>query len=278
MKNVALCAYGELWLKSEQVRPRFLKTLQTNVEKAICRREGEKKRVVAGRDRMVVYEPTGVTIETLAWTFGIKSVLEAVECKISELEKVVKRVAKKDLGDCESFAVRVKRSGVKGFTSQEMEARLGSLVIKTLENPPRVDLSSPEKTLWVEVRREGCYVGTRKIQGLGGLPVGVSGTLNARIDTEREALASILMMKRGCTIYPEGRSGLAWMVEEYGPLARKPGIAWCTGETEKDLKIDTERVVLRPLLGYSRNERKELHEFYLEKNPFIGKNKTPKKI
>lgn len=62
----------------------------------------------------------------------------------------------------------------------------------------RVDLEEPELELGIDVRAEGAYLFARRLQGLGGLPVGSSGRglclLSGGIDSP---VAAWMMMKRG---------------------------------------------------------------------------------
>lgn len=97
-----------------------------------------------------------------------------------------------------TFRVSVRRANKSfGMKSQELAGKLGEDIIGKLGL--RVDLSSPESTLFVDVISREALVYRERRRGLGGLPVGVSGSvlhlLSGGIDSP---VAAWLMMKRGC--------------------------------------------------------------------------------
>ena len=98
-----------------------------------------------------------------------------------------------------TFAIRCRRVGNHEFTSQEMAAYCGGVVIKTI--PLKVNLTDPDFEIFIEVRDNITYIYHEKIDGPGGLPLGTQGKvvvlLSGGIDSP---VAAYLMMKRGCEI------------------------------------------------------------------------------
>ena len=96
----------------------------------------------------------------------------------------------------------MRRVGTHPFTSQEKAVELGNLVRGEF---PRleVDLRHPDLELHVEIREGDCYLYTEVIQGAGGLPLGVEGSLVALVSGGIDSpVAAWMMMKRGCRILP----------------------------------------------------------------------------
>ncbi|MDD1724199.1 MAG: THUMP domain-containing protein, partial [Methanospirillum sp.] len=95
------------------------------------------------------------------------------------------------------FAVRARREGVMGYTSQELAAEAGSRIMERIPNL-KVDLTNPEYELFMEARQEGGMIYDIRIPGPGGLPYGTQGIavslLSAGIDSP---VAAWLMMRRG---------------------------------------------------------------------------------
>ena len=97
----------------------------------------------------------------------------------------------------ESFAIRCRRVGTHEFTSQEMAAYCGAVVVEETGAP--VNLSHPEFQIYVEVRGDKTYFFHEKIPGLGGLPVGTQGRVVALVSGGIDSpVAAFLMMKGMC--------------------------------------------------------------------------------
>jgi thiamine biosynthesis protein ThiI len=101
-----------------------------------------------------------------------------------------------------TFAVRVKRTGTHPFTSQGKAAGCGDL-IRTEFPSLKVNLATPDKEIFIEIRGNDCYLYDSVTQAVGGLPLGVEGTLVALISGGIDSpVAAWMMMKRGCRIIP----------------------------------------------------------------------------
>jgi len=102
--------------------------------------------------------------------------------------------------DARTFAMEARRSATD-YTerSLEMNRRIGAYV--QAETGMGVDLTSPDLRIRVEVVQGGTYTYSRRIDGPGGLPTGVSGTvvalLSAGIDSP---VAAWRLMRRGAVV------------------------------------------------------------------------------
>ena len=97
-----------------------------------------------------------------------------------------------------SFYIKVKRSYKKfPLKSMEISKEVGTHLGKV--KGKIVDFVTPEITLFIEIVENGAYVYTKKVKGIGGLPVSVSGKvmvlLSGGIDSP---VAAYLTLKRGC--------------------------------------------------------------------------------
>ncbi|WP_457549454.1 tRNA uracil 4-sulfurtransferase ThiI [Archaeoglobus sp.] len=191
-----LIRYSEIFLKSERVRRSWVNRLIENIRRIIgdCKFRLERGRIWLITD--------GKVDDKLRKIFGIVSFSPCEHCKLEELENFVLKFCKGKLESVKTFAVRVKRVGEHDFTSQDMERRLGALILKNFPHL-NVDLEKPEKIIYVEIRNEDCYVFDEIVKGVGGIPLGVEGKLvslfSGGIDSP---VATWLMMKRGCKIVP----------------------------------------------------------------------------
>ena len=196
-----LLRYGETGLKSNRVKNRFLRKLCTNLEerfldaKVDCYLETAQGRVYAYPGD---FKKGG---EIISSTFGIVSFSPAISLDTSDLDEICKISGKYSqwlIKVGESFAVRTRRVGHHDYSSQDVNVRVGSEIIQNnSEKRIRVDLGSPDRILYIEIRNKTTYFYHQKIHGPGGFPYGVSGRSVCLVGNRTSLLAAFLMMKRG---------------------------------------------------------------------------------
>lgn len=101
-------------------------------------------------------------------------------------------------GEPRTFAVRVKR-GNKQYpvTSQDLEREIGASIVEA--TGLGVDLEHPDLTVAVEIVEDTAFVLLERVEGPGGLPVGVSGRVLMLLSSGFDSpVAAWRMMKRGC--------------------------------------------------------------------------------
>jgi thiamine biosynthesis protein ThiI len=195
--------FGEIGIKSNQTRRRMTKLLISHVQSSL-RENGikfEKVHSVYGR----IYIETNNAIEAAkvaAKVFGIVSTSPVVEtsAEMDEIlnagEQLVRAEFKKGL----TFAVGARRIGEHPFSSQDVREQLGERIFEGMpELEPKVDLSNPEQTIYVEVRDGKAHLFTQTIKGVGGMPTGSQGKVICTISTGLDSpIAAYKVMKRGC--------------------------------------------------------------------------------
>lgn len=201
-----LLRFGELWLKSFEVRRRFTDRLLTNISEAFNAQK-ISFRAIKSHDRIFLEVPkkdTKKAFSILSRTFGLISFsgVEEIESDREKIKEKVLEIASKILSPKDTFAMRVKRTGTHAFGSQELERELGADVVGKFGN--KVDLTKPDKTISVEIRDNKAYLFSEKTDSLGGLPLGVEGKVAVLFSKKypRSIVASFLMMKRGCKVFP----------------------------------------------------------------------------
>lgn len=237
--------YGEIFLKSEPVKRRFISIMTGNISLAL-EAEGLPHRIETPRGRILIFgdEPRRIAA-LVARTFGVVSVsvCTVTTADISGLAASAVEHAARHLRPGMSFAVRARRSGVEGFNSQELGAAVGSAVLDRVPEAT-VDLTMPDYEVFVEAREFGGFVYDEKISGPGGLPYGtqeeVMVLLSAGIDSP---VASWLMMRRGCRmVHVHMHSGRFGGVDvEKNALANHARLsAWVPGHPLDLLVVDME--------------------------------------
>ena len=199
--DLIIARYGELALKSDGVRKRFENRLANNIRASI---DAEVK----VRQARIYISPKDFNdaIEKLERIFGIVSYSPVVTTKstFEDIEETVSSYAEKLhdeglLDENTKFAISCRRVGNHEFSSQEMAAFAGAVVVKKYSSP--VDLTNPELTIYLEVRDNDTYIFHEKIPGPGGLPLGTQGKVVALVSSGIDSpVATYLMMKRGCQV------------------------------------------------------------------------------
>ncbi len=198
-----LIRYGELGLKSEGVRRRFEQALVQDIR---------RKHLLAGvpcvissvRGRLFAdSDDWRRSCEILSRTFGVVS-FSPVTKATSELEglrEAVRGFSAPLLFKGASFAVRTRRTGNHPYTSQQLAADLGSVILESFRDLGlRVDLEEPDAEVSVEVRGKEAYLYSSVIAGPGGMPKGTQGKVLSLVESERGVASSWLLMKRGCNV------------------------------------------------------------------------------
>lgn len=196
-----LVRYGEIGVKSPKVRSRFERRLISNIKNLI------KGDITIKQGRIFLFpENYEEALESLGKIFGVVSYSPTVQTvtdydAIKEtLTTYVQELVRDGLFSGEqSFAVRCRRVGEHDFTSQEMAAYCGAVVVDETGSP--VDLSNPDFKIYVEVRDDKTYIFHEKIKGPGGLPIGTQGRVICLVSGGQDSpVATFLMMKRGCAV------------------------------------------------------------------------------
>lgn len=265
-----LCRYGELWLKSEPVRKRFAKLLSENLKKQFEFNKITDFKIIQTRERLFIESPEEIS-RILSKIFGLTSFSKVEKCAIEELGEKTIQLAKK-FNKKDTFAIRVKRQGNHSFSSKEMEKKLGALVVEKFGN--RVNLSNPGKTIFAEIRENDCYIFSKNVPAGGGLPVGSEGSVAVEFDeTKKSAVASYLMMKRGCYVFLVGKGNCKNLlvydsnIKVYKNFSEIPenGKIKAIVSSEKENFVASKRFnsselpVFYPLVGLSKEKIEELY-------------------
>ena len=173
-----LLRYSDIGLKSRPVRHRYLRVLERDLLRRF-QEQGLSPVISREQGRLYVFSgDVNRSSDLLRTTPGIVSFSLCMEEK-AEMEAMLDTFAslsKLYLEEGDSFVVRARRSGNHPFTSQDVAVRAGERILRENKDKNiKVDLRSPAKTLYVEIRnrRSFFYLGVE--EGLGSFPVDVGG-------------------------------------------------------------------------------------------------------
>ncbi len=218
LMSTILIRYAELGLKSRMVRRRFENLLRDNILSALAK--GRVEALLHSDEGRFYVEADDVdsAVTCIRRVFGVASVSVAETCS-SDLEEICKHAAAYSMSRLQpgqSFAVRPRREGTHPYTSVEIGRNAGSAIYLANEHLGiKVDLSSPDVEIFIEVRGPKAFIFDTYQDGPGGLPMGTQGKVIAFVKDDRDALAAWMLMKRGCRILV---SGLAHpLLQAYDP-------------------------------------------------------------
>ncbi len=197
--TLIILRYGEIGLKSRNVRTRWQGTLLSNITDYFLK-EGVEFIHSSEWGRMYIETPEPeAAITILRRIFGIVSLSPAIQttAAIHDIKECIVNYAADHIRKQETFCVRARRTGTHDFTSKDLEVEMGSAVLDTKPGL-KVNLTRPDITIYVEVRGKRAYIFHEKIRGPGGLPLGTQGRVLAHVHDPPSAVAAWLMMKRGC--------------------------------------------------------------------------------
>lgn len=189
--------YHEIALKGKN-RAFFEKALLSNIEAQTRGLHTSAERISG---RVVLYfknEKKEALEASLIKIFGIHhfEIGMSTDAEMDAIKKAAREIFMHK--DKKPFRVHASRSEKNySFTSQDIEKEVGAVIFEDLGFP--VSLQRPEIVLKIEIAEKRAYLLTRRIEGAGGLPVGVSGKVAVLLSSGFDSpVSALLMMKRGC--------------------------------------------------------------------------------
>ena len=193
--------YGELALKGKN-RAFFEDKLIINIKVSLIdynpkltKTYGRLFLTAESEDRQEIINKLHQIFGLSHFTFVTESELDMADIEKTVLNKINNQKFK-------SFGIKTNRVNKKfEKSSDEINIQIGDTVRK--KSGAKVNLDNPELTINIEILDNKAYIFTNNDnhEGLGGLPVGVSGKLVSMISSGIDSpVASYLMMKRGAKI------------------------------------------------------------------------------
>ena len=203
--------FPEIIIKSQSVRKRMIKVLDSNIRN-VLRRENISVKIRNEWDKLIVRidesESAGDLsnehiVDILTRIPGIHAVLAVSPFPFSSLDDIYEKTAEiwgaKLKG--KTFCVRVKRRGTHSFTSIDVERHVGGLLNDNFEHGG-VDLKNPELKIEIEIDNNDIYLVVGHYQGLGGYPLSTQDDVLSLISGGFDSgVSSYLFIKRGSRVH-----------------------------------------------------------------------------
>lgn len=287
---------SEISLKSPFVRRHFTKKLVQSIKFALKRNKVSFSSIARGGGRLYVFCQNSKKAQKILLTVsGIHATALAkhfTKANYAEIEKQAIAFAKGFLKKGDTFALDASVSPGAGFSGTDLEFRLGAAIQKEISGL-KVKLKQPEKEICIEITKKDFFFYSAEQKCLGGLPLGAEGSTAFFFEGKKDELpAAFLLMHRGCNIFPivkKKSAKLEKFLQKLVPfndyrqfalteekllpeLIQARGIkALATADSKVDAKslaaysaFDKNQglVVLRPLLLYPMEKKKELQKFF----------------
>nr|WP_282564690.1 tRNA uracil 4-sulfurtransferase ThiI [Liquorilactobacillus sicerae] len=192
--------YGELSTKGKNRRS-FIDRLAYNTRLSL--HDFPAVVVKAHRDRMHIQlheTDAKQVIERLQKVFGIQNFSPSirVERDLNAVKKTAVAMVKEQFKPGMTFKINTRRSDHDfSLDTNQMNDLLGGVILDSFPGI-KVKMKEPDLILRVEIRKNGIFLSSQKIDGAGGLPVGTAGKgllmISGGIDSP---VAGYLAMKRG---------------------------------------------------------------------------------
>ena len=199
-----LASYSEIALKGRYVRNRLERMLAGHIKHQLQRQGYQDPQVTRSFGRIFIDNVPPEAAPTVANVFGVVASMPATRTE-PELDTLLKTIVEEALQVMEkemTFAVRAKVVGDHPYSSQDVAVQAGSAVLEALsEREIKVNLTTPDVTLYIEVRDNNAFVYSRIIPGVLGLPYGSQGKMVSLFSGGIDSPVSTwLMMKRGAHV------------------------------------------------------------------------------
>ncbi|MFH5881185.1 tRNA uracil 4-sulfurtransferase ThiI [Liberiplasma polymorphum] len=202
MYDIILIRYGDITLKGKN-KKKFIDKAVASIQFKISNTNLTYERQ---HDRLYIHlnnQPYEPIITQLKKISGIASFSLVVSSKtdLSSIESVAIDLIKSAFKQPATLRVDTKRADkLYPIGSMEVSKKVSGFLLKTFEGLS-VDLTEPDLTLYIEIRKDKAYIYLNKIKGLGGFPVGIAGKslllLSGGIDSP---VAGFLTMKQGVQV------------------------------------------------------------------------------
>jgi len=202
MQHVIIVHFHELSLKGRN-RPWFEKILLKNIKRHLFNLPYKRIRILFGR---IVIENININLwnqynKVLSDLIGIRNFILASETPLDiEQIKIASLKACKSENILGSFRVSARRQNKKFvYNSQDINQIVGEYIQKNTGF--KVNLTSPKIDVLIEIVNEIAFVGTKKVDAYGGLPVGTGESALSLISSGIDSpVASFNIIKRGVTL------------------------------------------------------------------------------
>lgn len=214
--NTILIRYGEIGTKSRRTRRWWEKVFMRNIKDALKAHGIAFSSIRNPKGRIIVSTNDERGLNALKNVFGISSISsgQKVDQNIQGIKEEVLTLYRKKAKPDHTFRISTQRLDKQfPLTSPQVNTVVGEYIVE--QESARVDLSSPDIDIGIEILYDAAYVFAGRIPGHGGIPVGVQGKVLVCLGDRRSAVAAWMMLRRGCELVVHGNAELIPYLEPF---------------------------------------------------------------
>ena len=170
MKEFILIKPGELILKGlnkKDFEKKLIKDIKTKIN-SFGSFEIKSSQSVISVEPLSLGVSTDNILDIFKNVFGVASVSKSVFCEknVDDIKLTAKKYLASKLSTVKTFKVETKRADkFFPFNSYQISADVGEFLLNEFKNL-KVDVHSPDLTVYVEIRDFGAYISTNPVKGI----------------------------------------------------------------------------------------------------------------
>jgi thiamine biosynthesis protein ThiI len=182
--------FDEIGIKASHTRSEFVSLIAKQLKKLM-----PDSKIKTSPYRIVIFPKNPIKSAMLACkVFGVNSASPAVMAE-TDIE-LIKKIAYSFYKKGRTFRISCQRSD-KNYclNSQEVCRTVGEYIFN---RGGKVDLKNYDLNISIDFFNKKAFIFSGKLDGFGGLPVSSQGKILCLMNNERDYLACLMMMNRGC--------------------------------------------------------------------------------
>jgi tRNA uracil 4-sulfurtransferase len=188
--NCVIVRFDEIGLKASHTKSEFISLIKTQIKKLI-----PDIKIDVSPYRLVIFSKNiKKSALLISKVFGVNSVSPAI--MINRDIELIKKIAYSFYKKGNLFRITCQRSDKDyEYKSQEVCKIVGEYIYN---KGGKVNLSNYDLNISIDFFDKKAFIFAEKISGFGGLPVSSQGKILCIMNNERDYLACLMMMNRGC--------------------------------------------------------------------------------
>tara|TARA_B110000908_G_scaffold157261_1_gene197212 strand:+ start:5480 stop:6943 length:1464 start_codon:yes stop_codon:yes gene_type:complete len=196
---------SKITLETRPVRQRFIKVLESNIRNLLRRVDKQINTGINLLDIEINTDNNNIDnrlalIDSLKRIPGISHFTEVKRYEFIDPKDILDKTLAVHAKTIEnkSFCLQIKKIGTQDFNLSQIEQYVLRGLTESVKNT-KLELTKPDVTIYLEIKKNELSIVTDTHGGLGGLPIGTQLDVLALVNADNDSgVASYQMIKKGC--------------------------------------------------------------------------------